>query len=347
MDNKKPTVVPEPTSSIRVQHRNDRSLLDATTQALLKPFASLILKPQETNYTGSPRLTPHKSAEKICHVEEKLVDEMRIYTLFPLGDRGENRRPDVPHKLYYFAGGGFRGPANKEHWALCAELCSKLPQYEINLVSYPLVPESPASTTIPHLENVYRTLARESREQNFRMTFMGDSAGGNIALVLGIYAASEFLREYADSAQGSVCPVENILAICPATDLRNQNPAIDATDPKDSLLSRQAIEEVAVGWIGEWSLFDPRVSPILADLELLKRANIKVDGVIAGYDVLAPDAVVFRNKLADCGVKGDWLEWAKQMHCFPLMFPYHVREGVEGKDWIIDILNANSSGKTR
>ena len=341
MDNQRPTVVTDSTSSIRVDHRDYRSTLDAATQAVLKPFASLILKPPQTTHSGSPRLTPHKTAEKTCRIEETSVEDMWIYTLLPLNSEGEKRRSGVPHKLYYFAGGGFRGPANKEHWALCAELCSKLPQYEINLVSYPLVPESPASTTIPLLENVYRNLALQSKEQNFRITFMGDSAGGNVALVLGIYAASEFVRGATDSTQGSVCPVENIFAICPATDLRNNNPDIDAIDKKDSLLSRKAIEEVAEGWIGEWSLSDARVSPVLADLELLKRANIKVDGIIAGYDVLAPDAVVFREKLDNCGVDGDWLEWEKQMHCFPLMFPYHVREGVDAKDWIIGILRSN------
>jgi len=341
MDNQKPTVVAESTSSIRVDRRDYRSTLDAATQAVLKPFASLILKPPQTTYSGSPRLTPHKTAEKTCRIEETSVEDIWIYTLLPLDSGGEKRRTGIPHKLYYFAGGGFRGPANKEHWALCSEICSKLPQYEINLVSYPLVPESPASTTIPHLENVYRNLAQQSQEQNFRITFMGDSAGGNVALVLGIYAASEYLRGATDGTQGSICPVENIFAICPATDLRNSNPEIDAIDKKDSLLSRKAIEEVAEGWIGEWSFSDPRVSPVLADLELLKRANIKVDGIIAGYDVLAPDAAVFRKKLDDCGVDGDWLEWEKQMHCFPLMFPYHVREGVDAKDWIIDILRSN------
>ena len=50
---------------------------------------------------------------------------------------------------------------------------------------------------------------------------------------------------------------------------------------------------------------------------------------------------MFRKKLDDCGVEGDWLEWEKQMHCFPLMFSYHVREGVDAKDWIVDILRSN------
>lgn len=123
----------------------------------------------------------------------------------------------------------------------------------------------------------------------------------------------------------------------PATDLRNNNPEINATDQKDSLLSRKEIEEVALGWTGEWLLSDPGVS---LGLELLKRANIKVDGVIAGYDILAPDAIDFRKKLEECGVKGDWLGWEKQMQ-FLLMFPCHVREGIDAKDWTVDILRSN------
>jgi acetyl esterase/lipase len=87
---------------------------------------------------------------------------------------------------------------------------------------------------------------------------------------------------------------------------------------------------------------DPRLSPVLADLSLFRRAGIKVDGVTAGHDVLTPDAIVFRKKLADYGVDGDWLEWEKQMHCFPLLFSFHIREGIGGKDWILDILRTNA-----
>ena len=165
---------------------------------------------------------------------------------------------------------------------------------------------------------------------------MGDSAGGNIALVLGLYAASEALKE------GIECPVRNIFAISPAVDHRNENPEIDAVAPHDSILSRKVIEEVSEGWKGAWSPSDPRVSPILANLGLLRRANIKVDGVVGKYDVLSPDALHFRNLLAEAGVSGDWLEWEKQLHCFPLMFPYHVHEGVAAKDWILEILRRNA-----
>jgi hypothetical protein len=148
MNDQKPTVVVEPTSSIRVNHR-DYHILDVATKTLLKPFASPILKPPQTTYKGSLRLLPYKTAEKVCRVEEILVDETRIFTLLPNSSDGEKKRPVVPHKFYCFAGGGFRGPANKDHWAPCAELCSKPPQYEINLVSYPLVPVSPDLQKFP------------------------------------------------------------------------------------------------------------------------------------------------------------------------------------------------------
>jgi hypothetical protein len=114
MNDQKPTVVVEPASSIRVNHP-DYHIPDFATQALLKPFASPILKPPQITYKGSPRLSPHRTAEKVRRVEETLVDETRLFTLLPNGSGGEKRRPAVPHKLYCLAGGEFRGPTNKDH----------------------------------------------------------------------------------------------------------------------------------------------------------------------------------------------------------------------------------------
>lgn len=42
---------------------------------------------------------------------------------------------------------------------------------------------------------------------------------------------------------------------------------------------------------------DPRISPALADLSVLRRANIKVDGVLGGYDVSSPEGLQFRKRL--------------------------------------------------
>jgi len=303
-------------------------------QKIVSPFSSLILKPGDSKGSGSPPLTPHKNAQKICTIKEWQICDTYMYTF------KHPSKPDAKskHRILYFAGGGFRGVPEKEHWILCADLAVLLPEYEITLVSYPLVPNSPASKALPHIERLYDTLAKQSLEEDYRITLFGDSSGGNIALVLGLYAAEQYLK----NPSSGPCPVGAIMAMCPATDLRNENPDIDVYQQHDPILSRKTITEVAEGWRSELPATDPRVSPILADLSVFKKAGIKVDGVTAGYDTLTPDAIKFREKLAECNVEGDWLDWDKQMHCFPLLSAFHVREGTAGREWIVDILRKNS-----
>ncbi|KAK0123709.1 hypothetical protein ONS95_008718 [Cadophora gregata] len=322
-----------PISSIRVDRREGRSIANAAAQKVVNPFSSLILKPGKPQPGGSPQLTPPKKTQGDCSIEESQIANTWLYTFkYP-----SRPRTEVRHRIYYFAGGGFRGLPEKEHWTLCSDLSGMLPEYEISLVSYPLTPKSPASIALPHLERFYDALVEQSRSGNFRITLFGDSSGGNIAIVLGLYAAAQYLKD----TTGGPCPVETVMAMCPATDMRNENPDIDIVEVHDPILSRKAIEEVAQGWRAELPASDPRVSPILADLSIFKQAGIKVDGLTAGYDTLTPDAIKFREKLAECGVDGDWLQWEEQMHCFPLLSAFHIHEGTEGKKWIVDVLKKN------
>jgi acetyl esterase/lipase len=330
--------VPVPTTqpSLKVEHRDSRSAYNSVLQKIIKSVSVFILKDGPPQPEGSPLLVPHKSAEKICHIRKAQVEGVWIYTFAKPG--AAEIAAKQKRNLYYFAGGGFRGPASKEHWLLCAEMCLKLPQYVIHLVSYPLGPNNTAPTALPHLQRMYDTLSSEARENKSTITLMGDSAGANIALVLGLYASSSFLEN--PTSEG--CLLRNILAISPPTDMRNGNPEIDVLNHKDPILSRKIIDGAADVWHGEWPVSDPRLSPLLADLSVLQRANIKVDGVTAGNDILTPDAILFRERLAEYGVSGDWLHWEKQMHCFPILFPYHVHEGVAGKDWLLKILSSNA-----
>jgi len=128
-----------------------------------------------------------------------------------------------------------------------------LPDYEISLVSYPLVPNSPASTALPHLERLCDALVEQAKSEGFRVTFFGDSSGGNIAIVLGLYVATQYLKNTSDGP----CPVEAVMAMCPATDMRNENPGIDVVEAHDPILSRKVITEVAEGWRAELPASDP------------------------------------------------------------------------------------------
>ncbi|KAH9217430.1 alpha/beta hydrolase fold-domain-containing protein, partial [Leptodontidium sp. 2 PMI_412] len=294
---------------------------NAAAQKIISPFSSLILKPGGPQPPRSPQLTPPKNPQSTSSVEESQIADTWQYT-FKTPSKSDVQSKKT-HRIYYFAGGGFRGVPEKEHWKLCADLCVLLPEYEISLISYPLALNSPASKALPHLERFYDTLAERPRQENFRITLFGDSCGGNIAIVLGLYAASEYLK-VKDTSNG-FCPVETVMAMCPAMDTRNENPDIDVVEVHDPILSRKTIEEAADGWRAELPASDPRVFPILADLMSFKKVGIKVDGITAGYDTLTLDAIKFREKLRECGVDGDWLQWEKQMHRFPLLSAFHIR----------------------
>ncbi|KAG0649345.1 Hormone-sensitive lipase [Hyphodiscus hymeniophilus] len=333
----RPPPIAVSTATIKVDHRESRSAANHAVQKVIKVFSSLILKAGEPEPAGSPQLTVPSAAKKECRIVEYQVEEIFLYR-FSKADEPEDSPKSKRHKLFYFAGGGFRGRPTKEHWLLCAEFCSNMPQYEVNLVSYPLAPNSPAHVSITHIQRLYHIFEKEGKAQGSRITLAGDSAGGNIALLLGIFGASKHIQ---DSGDGE-CVIESIMAICPAVDHRNENPHIDTIDPLDPILSRKVIEEVSEGWKGEWLLSDPRLSPILADLSCFKQAGVKVDGVIALHDVLSPDAVEFVNRLSESEVEGEWLQWEKQMHCFPLMFSHGIHEAVAGKDWIVNVLRRRS-----
>ena len=332
-------------SSIRVDHRDRRSALSAVVQAILKPIGSTLIKLDGEKPAGSPRLTPHRSAAKKCHIREHSIEDTWIYTFSShtstSSTTSESEKRKVVGCIYYFHGGGFRNPPEKEHWLVCAKLCSKLPEYKISLVSYPLAPNNPAHKAIPHLIRFLRALEVQAIDNARPITLVGDSSGANLAIVLGINAATEYLKNEQKTTQH--CPVRSVLVISPPADMRNNNPDIDKIDGHDPLLSRKTITEVAENWRGEWGVSDPRISPVLADLSVFARAHVKVDGVIGEYDTLTPDAQLFRKELETNGVVGDWLEWDKQVHAFPLMFSYYVPEAREGMRWIQDVLRRNAS----
>ena len=60
--------------------------------------------------------------------------------------------------------------------------------------------------------------------------------------------------------------------------------------------------------------------------------------MIAGHDVLAPDAELFVQKCQEAGVSGKWLVWANQPHAFPLGTWAGFPEAKEALAWTIDVL---------
>ena len=318
-------------SSIKTTHRTNRSIPMFLLQHLIKPFNTALIKPKQVYPAGSPRLEAHKTAAKYCDVTERVVEDIYVYDLLPkhgVAVNGNGSTKEKHRRLYYFAGGGWQMPPSSQHWQLCAELARQLPNTTVSLVSYPLAPNSPAPVAFPQMMKMYRRLLREAENSKEHVILAGDSAGGNVVLCLALAGLVE--------DENAPCP-KTLLAICPSCDLRRHNPDIKVISKHDPLLRIPFLDHTAKQWRADWDAEDPRVTPIMADVSTLARREVKVHGVVARYDSLSPDAVLFRAKCEEAGVKGEWLDWDKQMHCFPLAWSYGLPESKEAKDWILDV----------
>lgn len=319
--------------SIQVTTRDDLSFLYRILRTLIRPFRPHLVSASDEFLAGSPKLSPLKTK---CIIYERQSEGLYLYD-FRADTSLSHQVPSTSHHLYYFCGGSFQSPPSSDHWKLCTELCLQLrDQYRITVVSYPLAPNSPAAESLPVLQKWLQATMSEAASKHANVTLMGDSSGGNIALSLGFWWAASISKH----SEGST--LKNIFAISPTTDLRNTNPDIKEADKHDPVLTIKASLDGHKKWAGAMPLDNAELSPIFSDPNLLRLHSIKVHGVVGTHDILAPDALKFREACSKAGVVGEWLEWKGQMHCFPLAFGYGLREAKAGKDWVVEVLRRNS-----
>lgn len=333
---------------LTISRRTDNSRGMRSLQHVLKPLRPHLAKPRKIAPAGSQKLSPPDKVSKQCRITEKQVDGIWLYELVSL-DQTKTTKQGPLRRIYYFAGGGWQMPPSGNHWSFIAELAHRLPNTVFTVVSYPLAPKSPASESLPQLRKLYQTIMNDPEMANDRIVFSGDSAGGNVAIALVMWA----LTDKAEGKDSSRAP-DAIVGICPSTDLRHLDPKIAETAHDDPMFTVEFIQSTAKAWADgqdeapsltpagpeghkAWSMSDPRVTPALADVSLLMRYNVKVHGITGTRDVLAPEAMAFRDRCAEMGVEGQWLEWEGQMHCFPLTFAYGLKEAKEAVTWIVGI----------
>lgn len=322
--------------SIRVTDRHDRTQLMSVVQFLVRRFRNQINSGEPKHEDGSLKLEPPKSKLRKCTITPRDVCDIHIYDIVPPKKISSTGR----RRIYYFAGGSWQQEPSGQHWSFCSKLATELPDTIVSMVSPPLAPNNPASSSFPWCMKLYRTVMAEAQEAGDRVIVAGDSSGANMALCLTLEALREDAEAGADISTekpSNPHPVA-IMAISPSTDLTRNNPDIKKIAKFDPLLTPDVINQTAKAWHAEWDPADRRVSPINADISLLAKRGIKVHGVTAGCDVLAPDGVIFRNRCSEHNVQGEWLHWEKQMHCFVLTLPYGLREAQEGVQWITDVL---------
>jgi acetyl esterase/lipase len=168
--------------------------------------------------------------------------------------------------LVYLHGGAFVNGIQPQHWGLVAHLADTT-RREVHVARYPLAPEHDVTDALVFLGALHERLAPQAP-----LHVLGDSAGGNLALVLA----------QAHAGDGTLA---GLTLIAPWVDVAMGNPAIDAVEPHDPWLTRAGMRPIAARWAAGRDLLDPVVSPLFGDLSGLPPTLV----LVGSRDICRPD----------------------------------------------------------
>ncbi|WP_164478680.1 alpha/beta hydrolase [Mycolicibacterium stellerae] len=194
------------------------------------------------------------------------------------------------HLLYLHGGGYVLDLVGAMHLPFIAKAGVDL-RRTVTVPIYPLAPEHTYREAYRLLLDVYRRILTTHDPKS--IVFMGDSAGGGLALGL-CHAAREV---------GMPQP-RDVVLLSPWLHVGFPSPDVAAVAEIDPILNLELMREVAARYAGGDPLDHPLLSPAAGPLTDLPRVTI----VTGTHDLLNPDARAFRDRARDEGVDIGWYE---------------------------------------
>lgn len=191
---------------------------------------------------------------KIFHVSEFQMLGKSVVTLKP-------KPGETNIHVLFFHGGSYLLEGNSMHWKI-VENVVKRANCKVSYIDYPLATEFTYKSTFEMIQKSFDKLTKENFDDKF--IFMGDSAGGGLALAF----AQKLLNE-----NSTIQPVKNIL-FSPWLDLSMQNPEIKNQELVDKLLPLQGLIDAGIKYSGGDDVSNYLLSPINGKLEGLGKTLV-------------------------------------------------------------------------
>lgn len=235
--------------------------------------------------------------------------------------------PKTPGKMriLYLHGGAYVFEITKFHWALIAEMAERLGA-RVTVPVYPLAPEHDFHAMFSMVGEVYRGMLDEAPVAD--IAFMGDSAGGNMAVVLTMMAARE----------GMPTPSSHVL-ISPGLDMSLANPEVYAVERIDPWLAIPGGLEAVRLYSAGMDRTDWRISPLYGDLSVLPRTQL----FTGTRDILNPDSLIFAERARSVGVDIDLVSGPGMIHVWPLI---DMPEARRARDRMVAFLSGTGADGT-
>ena len=240
------------------------------------------------------RKKPLKKLTRKYFFRQEMLQGRPVYHFKP-----QNKKSALT--VIYLHGGAYTANFMKQHWQFISKMLRKN-EVAVLAPDYPLAPESDWKKNVDFVLNCYRNLLKTTPADS--IIFMGDSAGGGLALVLAMAARDANLPQ-----------PKQIVMLAPWLDLQMQNPEISKMERKDPMLNINAVKKAAGSYAtNEALLVEPYVSPIFGDIKGLAPMSV----FIGGRDVLKADCEIFRDKCKVANIPVNYFYYPKMMHVWML-----------------------------
>ena len=241
---------------------------------------------------AEPRATLPKNMAFSVPVEEAVRDGLQRFTL-----NGGGSGPLV----LYLHGGAYVNGFNAHQWRFMDRLARQT-GCTVVAPAYHLAPWADYARAYDDLTALYRTLLAEYPGR--RLILMGDSAGGGLAL-----GFAEAL-----AANGDPLP-ERLVLFSPWVDVSMDNPDIADYLPVEPMLHFDLVKVHGRYWAGDADTHFWQVSPLFGDMAGLPPVTV----YCGTRELLYPDILLLRDRLADAGVDVTLRVGRGLNHDWPLM----------------------------
>ena len=215
--------------------------------------------------------------------------------------------------ILYCHGGGYTS-GNLGYSRILAAKLAHVTGYPVLSFEYRLAPEHPFPAALEDALKAWdylMYLGYGARD----VTLAGDSAGGNLALVL----------THRLKAGGRRLPARLIL-MSPWTDMTASGKSYQEKAELDPMLTLDYIQAVRAAYAGDQDPASPDLSPLFGDFTAFPPTLIQV----GSHEILLSDSVRLRDRMLQAGVPCRLEVWSELWHVFQMFPSRRATEAMEG-----------------
>ena len=222
--------------------------------------------------------------------------------------------------VLYLHGGSYCEQPVLQHWQFCDRIARETDATVIFPV-YKKAPEHRFEESYAFLLGLWQRILASCPAE--RLTLIGDSAGGGLALGFAQYLKKE--TELPQSGQ--------IVLFSPWLDAGMETEIPPELDRRDPTLVREMLRSAGENWAGDTDLHDYRLSPLFGDLGGLAPMTVYV----GTHEIFLPDTRRFKQRCEQAGATLRYVEGEKMNHDYAL---YPIPEGRRVRTEVIASIKA-------